>query len=234
MLQDIGSGFLIVVSGLAAEARIASGRGVHLIVGGGDATRLAGDIDRAIGDGGNALLSFGMAGGLQPGTAPGRVVIPSEVVSGKERFAADQDWTQRLRARLPESMGQNVAGVDAPVTSLPAKEALRASTGAAAVDMESHVVARAAARDRLPFAVLRAIADPAERALPDAAIAGMGHDGRADLRAVLWSLARNPAQLPSLLRIAADARRAMVALTRCKRVLGPCLGAPYGCAAPPP
>jgi hopanoid-associated phosphorylase len=234
MLQDSGSGFLIVVSGLLAEARIARGRGVDVIVGGGDAMRLASDIDRVIGDGGNALMSFGMAGGLQPGIAPGSVVIPSEVVSGEERFRTDEDWTQRLRARLPDSMGQNVAGMDAPVASLLAKEALRASTGAAAVDMESHVVARAAARARLPFAVLRAIADPAERALPDAAIAGMSRDGRPDLRAVLWSLARNPAQLPSLLCIAADARRAMAALTRCKRVLGGSLGAPYGCAAPPP
>jgi len=226
MLQDRGSGFLIVVSGLLVEARIAGGRGVRAIVGGGDASRLASDIDRAIGDGGSVLLSFGMAGGLQPGAAAGSIVIPREVVSAEERFAGDEDWTQRLRARLPEHIGQTVAGVDAPVASLLAKEALRASTGAAAVDMESHVVARAAARARLPFAVLRVIADPAERALPETAVAGMGHDGRPDLGAVLRSLGRNPAQLLSLLRVAGDARRAMAALARCKGVLGPRLEAP--------
>jgi hopanoid-associated phosphorylase len=218
------TGFLIVVSGLLAEARIASGRGVRAIASGGDTERLAVEIDRAIGDGGNGLLSFGLAGGLEPGLAAGSVVIATQVVSGNERFAPDDGWTQRLHLLLPESVGRTMVGVDVPVASLPAKQALFALTGAAAVDVESHVVARAAARVGLPFAALRAIADPAERALPHAAVVGMGSDGRPALGAVLRSLAHNPAQLRMLLGVAADARQAMAALVRCKRLLGASLG----------
>jgi adenosylhomocysteine nucleosidase len=218
------TGFLIVVSGLLAEARIASGRGMRAIAGGGDAERLAVEIDRAISDGGSGLLSFGLAGGLEPNLPPGSVVIASYVVSEGERFAADDGWTQRMRMALPEGLGRVMAGVNAPVASLPAKQVLYALTGAAAVDLESHVAARAAARTGLPFAALRAIADPAERGLPHAAVVGMRSDGRPALGTVLRSLAHNPAQLPTLLRVAADAWRAMAALARCKRLLGSSFG----------
>jgi nucleoside phosphorylase len=57
------------------------------------------------------------------------------------------------------------------------KRALRAETGALAVDMESHVAARVAARRGLPFAVVRVISDSADEALPPAAQIGMKPDG---------------------------------------------------------
>jgi adenosylhomocysteine nucleosidase len=197
---------------------------MRAIASGGDVERLAIEIDRAISDGGGGLLSFGLAGGLEPSLPPGSVVIASQVMSGGERIATDDGWRQRLRVALPEGLVRAVAGVDTPVASLSAKQALYALTGAAAADLESHVAARAAARADLPFAALRAIADPAERALPHAAVVGMGSDGRPALGAVLRSLAHNPAQLVMLLRVAADARRGMAALARCKRLLGASFG----------
>ena len=56
-------------------------------------------------------------------------------------------------------------------------------------------MARIAAELALPFAVLRVIADPAERALPPAALAGMRTDGGMDVGAVLASLAKSPAPI---------------------------------------
>jgi adenosylhomocysteine nucleosidase len=208
---------LIVVSGLRAESRLARGPNVHTIAGGGDSRRLAVDIDRAIAAGGVRLLSFGIAGGLKPGLSPGTVVVPGIVMDGGTRVATDEAFSNRLRRRLPDCLHGAVVGVDAPVASVPAKQALHAATAAIAVDMESHIVARAAARAGLPFAVLRVIADSSERALPPAAIAGMGRDGRPDLGAVLRALLRDPRQLPALLRIAGDARSAMTVLTECSR-----------------
>jgi hopanoid-associated phosphorylase len=216
-----------VATGLLAEARIASGPGVRAIAGGGDARRLAAEIDRAIGDGGRGILSFGIAGGLQPGLAAGTIVIASTVVCGDgERVATDEAWTARLREALPYCLVGVAAAVDAPVASSSAKEALHAATGAAAADMESHIAGRAAARARLPFAVLRVTADPAERVLPEAAVKGLRADGRADVGAVLRSVARNPAQLAALTRVTGDARRALAQLARCKQRLGPDLGFP--------
>jgi adenosylhomocysteine nucleosidase len=53
---------------------------------------------------------------------------------------------------------------------------------------------------------------------------GMRADGTTDAMGVVRSLAKNPGQLPQLIRVAADAYRAYVALLRCHRRLGPGLG----------
>ena len=114
----------------------------------------------------------------------------------------------------------DVAGADAPVAYPAAKAALRSSSGATAVDMESVVVARAATRHRLPFAIVRAIADPAHRALPQAAFVAMRADGGVDLAAIVGALFREPRQLPALAQLALDARRAFAALVRARALLG--------------
>jgi len=93
------------------------------------------------------------------------------------------------------------------VPSAAAKRALWQRTGAAAVDLESGAVARAA----LPFAALRAVCDPAERDLPAAALIPLV-DGKIALGAILAELARHPGQLPGLIALARDARLAKTAL----------------------
>jgi adenosylhomocysteine nucleosidase len=211
---------LIVVSGLRAESRLVRGPNVRTIAGGGDGVRLAADIERAIAEGGARLLSFGIAGGLDPSLAPGAIVVPSFVACREGRFETDAPWTGRLRAALPGCVHGTVAGVDVPAADVATKQALHAATAAVSVDMESHVVARAAGRAGLPFAVVRVIADPAGRALPPAAIAGMARDGRTDIAAVLRALLGDPSQLPALLRVASDARRAMAVLAQCRRKMG--------------
>ena len=99
------------------------------------------------------------------------------------------------------------------------KQALASATGALAVDMESHIAARLAAAHGLPFAALRVICDPAGRAIPPAAIAGMREDGGTDLGAILRALLRDPGQLPAMIRLAGDARTAFSFLARCRRAL---------------
>jgi adenosylhomocysteine nucleosidase len=100
------------------------------------------------------------------------------------------------------------------------KAALNRQSGAIAVDLESHLVAEAAAAAGLPFAALRAVADPAERALPPAALIGLDATGHPALGRILLSLARQPAQLPALLRLARDTRRALATLRRAGTALG--------------
>ena len=102
------------------------------------------------------------------------------------------------------------------IGSVAAKQTLFAATGAAAVDMESHIVGRVAQRHGLPFAVVRTVSDAADHALPPAALAGLKEDGQADIGAVLWSLARRPRQLPALLRTARSAGLGFKALETTK------------------
>lgn len=216
--------FVVVVTGLVAEARVADVPAGQVIAGGADPIRLESEFSRALSSGAQALLSFGLAAGLEPGQAAGTLVIPSEVVCGNDRYATDPRWSGRMRAALGHFDARPVAGVDAPLVRAADKVHLHQATGAVAADMESHGVARLARLAARPFAVLRVISDPAERALPPAALVGMKPDGRVNLAAVLASLLRHPGQLPDLARVAAEARIAMRALRRCRRTLGPDLG----------
>jgi len=216
-------GFVLTVSGLSREARIAAGPGVRPVAAAGP--RLAGLIEAAIGDGAAGILSFGIAGGLDPRLPPGAVILAGGIIAGDKRWPVDAAWRARLAGPLPEALPGDLAGVDAPVLS-PAGKAALAASGALAVDMESHIAVRLAAAHGLAFAALRVVCDPAERAIPPAAIAGMREDGGTDLGAVLRALLSAPGQLPAMIRLASDARAAFAALDRCRRSLGATLQPP--------
>lgn len=211
---------ILAVTGLVAEARIAAGSGVVTVAGGGDPARLALLVQGALARGVRAVISFGIAGGLEPGLAPGSVLIGRGVHDGDDRSETTSAWVVRIANALPEARIADLAGVDTAVVDAADKAALHRRTGAAAVDMESHVAARLAALHGLPFVALRVVADPAERTLPPAALVGLRPDGTTDVGAVLRSLARAPRQWPGLIRTALDARAAFTALKASRRALG--------------
>jgi hopanoid-associated phosphorylase len=216
--------FVVVATGLRAEARIAARvPQVKAVAGGADGRRLGQLIRQEISQGAKAVISFGIAAGLAPGRGSGNCLVGSEIVHGDRRYPTDQTWAARLHSTLRAELA-TVAGVDRPLQSPAEKQALFAETHAVAADMESHVAARLAAERGLPFAALRVIADSAAREIPPAALAGMGKDGRVDVLAVLVALRRAPGQLPALVGLAADTRRAMAELFRCHRLLGPGFG----------
>ena len=111
------------------------------------------------------------------------------------------------------------AGVSSPVSTARAKAELRVATGAAAVDMESLVAGRFAHERRTPFAILRAVADPADRDLPPLLLQAVGSDGRIKTAAVFGQLVRSPGQLAGLVAAARDSRAAFRALSRCRGLL---------------
>lgn len=215
---------MIVITGLAAEARIAAGPGIRTLAGGGQAKRLEADLEEAVAQGGRSILSFGIAGGLAPRLRPGSWLIARAVIHGSSRIATDPEWSARLAELLPGAEIVDVIGVDAPLGNSAQKRATHEATGAGIADMESHIAARVAQAHQLPFAVCRVVADPAERSLPPAALVGMRIDGSIDTAAVLYSLIRKPRQLPALVRLARDTQTAFRALFSGREVLGPRFG----------
>jgi adenosylhomocysteine nucleosidase len=195
---------------LAAEGRIAARFGGVVAIGGGTPSGAAEAASRLVRDGATALVSFGLAGGLDPALRPGMVVVPDTVVSGDRWYAADA----ALAARFGGLTGHRLLAGDAVAADAEAKRRLFAATGAQAIDLESGSVARIADSRGLPFAVVRAICDPAERDLPPAALIALDQAGAIGLLAVLRSVARRPGQIPDLLALARDAVRARRALDR--------------------
>jgi len=217
---------VIAVTGLAFEARIAAGPGVRTVAGGGDRQQLTVALEREFARGAAALISFGIAGGLDAAAKPGTWFVADAVVAHGERWRVDADWARLLAERLPGAARGDIAGTDAIIAMPAAKRAMGLATGAYALDMESHVVAAFAAARGVPFAVFRVIADPVSRSLAQAATLGMRRDGSVNQRAVLGSLLRAPGQLPLLVRNALDAGEARRALSRGRRLLGLGLGYP--------
>ena len=217
---------IVAVTGLAIEARIASDPGVHSIAGAGNARQLAAALESEIGRGANAVISFGIAGGLVEDVVPGTWLVARAIVTRSSRWMCDTAWASALSRRLRGALITDLAGVDAPVADPAAKRALHAVTGATAVDTESHIAAEIAAAHGLPFAAFRVVADPARRGLPAAAGVALSADGRIRRWAALGSLAQRPGQLPLLIRTGIDARTAFRALSRGRRLLGPGLGYP--------
>lgn len=175
------------------------------------------------------LVSFGLAGGLDPALPAGSLVIASAVV-GPDGTAhpVDPAWRNRLASRLGERWGERwliaagpIAGSVAAVGDPREKRALLVRAGAVAVDMESLAVAEVARAHALPLLVVRAIADPATRRVPAWLDGAINPAGRPRVAAVLAGLAAHPGDIAALCRLGADARRGMAALSGVAALAGP-------------
>jgi hopanoid-associated phosphorylase len=205
------------VTGLEAEARLFRRAGLKAVASGGIATRTVALAAALLDEGADGLVSFGIAGALAPQLRPGTLLLPRAVIEESgARHPVDAAWHARVMqafaAKRLESEARDLFGADLAVASAARKATLFHATGAIAVDLESHLVAREAARAGRPFLVLRAIADPATRNLPPAAVNGLDASGNPALGRVLMSVARHPGQIAALLRLAGDTRRALSAL----------------------
>ncbi len=214
---------VLIVTGLVQEARIAAGPGLTVICSSSDPQQLRALLTVFDPSTIRGVISFGVAGGLDPSLKSGDVVVATEVLAGDARWLAGLALNEELVASV--ALGRRrvvrggLAGVEQVVAARSLKAALRSETGAAAVDMESHIAAAYAAEAGLPFAALRVISDPASRGLPPLAMSAIKPNGKIDLRKVLGGLARNPMSLSALVSTGIDFNRALRSLRGCRGFL---------------
>ena len=214
---------VLIVTGLVQEARIAAGPGMAVICSSSDPRQLRALLATLDASSFRGVISFGVAGGLDPALRSGDVVVATEVLAGDARWLAGLALNDELVARL--AMGRRrvvrggLAGVEQVIGARAGKAALWSETGAAAVDMESHIAAAYAEESGLPFAALRVISDPASRALPAIAMTAIKPNGDIDLRKVLRGVARNPMSLRALVSTGIDFNRALRSLRGCRSFL---------------
>jgi adenosylhomocysteine nucleosidase len=213
-----------VVAALAAEARVLGpsqpqGEGLAVLADGNllavsgmgcKAARNA--AERLIDAGATSLVSWGLAGGLDPDLEAGAVCVPREVIAPDgSRLATERSWQEALSSSVPHRCR---IGNDALLTAERAlettadKSAARRATGACAVDMESSAVAQVAEAHGVPFIAVRVIVDTARDSIPPA-VARASRAGKVRLGRLILGLIRSPLEMGSLLRLA---RRYRVAL----------------------
>jgi adenosylhomocysteine nucleosidase len=215
---------VLAVVGMTREAKILTGAPV--VIGGGDLASLTARLEDELRGGVAGVVSFGLCGALDPALKLGDLLIGEAVADGTDCYAADAPWAARIAVLLPDAKIARFASAERPVASAADKAALRQSTGAAAVDLESFAVARLARWFGVPFAVIRAVSDAADRALPAAAQVGLGVDGRPAIGPVFASLRANPWQIGALIRTALEAEDGFHALEKARQLLGPRLAGP--------
>jgi hopanoid-associated phosphorylase len=214
---------VIAFVGLDFEARIAAAPGVQVVCRTAD-KELEEIADTAVRQGYRGLISFGVAGGLASHLRAGDWVVASSIREAQTVRATDAVWSRKLLGLIDGAIHAPILGVDSPVAEPAKKRELYRTTGAAVVDMESHVVARVADQHKLAFAALRVVVDPAHRTVPPAALINMRPDGRPNVPAMLRNIAARPSQLSRLARIAVDAFAARAAMNRVRRDIGPHFG----------
>ena len=201
-LNSLDDGTLVAISGMGLAAADAGARAL-------------------IQAGARALVSWGMAGGLDPSLTPGAIFLPTEVISLEgAAIKAASPWRERvaeaISARKPIAAGRLLTSATA-IGSLADKSRLFRETGAAAVDMESLAIAETARAHGIPFLAVRVIVDSAADALPRAVTAAANSQGHLNIWRLIGTLAREPAELAPLLRLARRyraANRSMAAVAR--------------------
>lgn len=214
---------ILIVTGLVQEARIAAGPGMVVICSSSDPKQLRALLTVFDPSTIRGVISFGVAGGLDPSLKPGDIVLATEVVAGDGRWLAGLSLNEEVVAsvglRRRRIIRGGLAGAEEVVAAQARKAALWLQTGAAAVDMESHIAAAYAAEAGLPFAALRVISDSAHRSLPTLAKSAIRPDGKIDLRKIFSGLVRNPRAVSALVSTGLDFNRALRSLRGCRGFL---------------
>jgi adenosylhomocysteine nucleosidase len=194
-LLAFDDGALLAVSGIGRDAAEAAARAL---------------VDAGVA----ALMTFGMAGGLDPALQAGSVVLPCELIAADgTRFVASRPWRERVAAAvspLAVSAGNLLTSTRA-IDTPSGKSAAFRDTGAAAVDMESAVVAAVAAQHNLPFIAVRVIVDTAADTLPRAVV-NASRLGKVRIGRLIAGLIVAPGDIAALIRLAQRYRIAMRSL----------------------
>jgi adenosylhomocysteine nucleosidase len=208
-----------VVVGYRAEARCLTGYSLRVLCSGADPERARTAAARLCDQGVAGLVSFGLAGGLAADFVPGDLLLPQHVILPEGgRIVTEPAWRARLAATLERAglpaRSEAIVGSERIVATRAAKRTLLAQTGAVAVDMESHGVAEVALCARLPFLVVRAVADRSDQVVPRAARDAIDANGDVRHLALLGRLIGRPWELWPVLALGRSSGRGLATLRR--------------------
>ena len=197
--------------------RLAEGSVVWLSGMGDDAARSAATdlIDLGV----TSLVSFGIAGALDPDLKSGDLIFPEIVQTGKIPLEGEEspgypvslEWRNRVEALL----SPNLTVVNKPLTTssgvlttAKAKLEFGAVTGACAYDMESAAIAEVAAKHEVPFIAIRAITNPVDFSPPPELLNAIQPEGSIKTLHLLSLLYHRSVDVSTLLHLGKEIREA--------------------------
>jgi nucleoside phosphorylase len=148
------------------------------------------------------LLSAGFSGALRPEQKVGDLLLATEVID-----KCGNCWPAVHPPVLPWCRGRLLTASEL-VGDPREKQRLGQESGAVAVDMESAIVARLCHEHGVPFACLRVISDDLNTPLSPQLLALL-RQGRVSPARLAWQVARYPALIVELWRLAGQSRMAV-------------------------
>jgi adenosylhomocysteine nucleosidase len=148
------------------------------------------------------VVSAGFSGAVLPGLRVGDLIV-AEDVCDSDGVRQTATWPA---GAVPYRRGRLLT-VPHIIGSPEEKRRLAQGSGAAAVDMETAVVARLCGEAGVPFGCLRAISDDADMYLSESLLALL-QGGRVKSGRLLAAVLRRPSLIAELLRLGAHTRKA--------------------------
>ena len=225
---SVGNAFdprpILIVTGLAQEARIAAGPGMTVICSSSDPEQLRALLATFDPSTIRGIISFGVAGGLCPTLKSGDVVVATEIMAGDSRWLAGLALSEESDRRHQRSAAAGWSRAVWPASKKssrlrPAKprciwRPARSRSIWRAISRRPMRLKQVCRSRRCAWSAI-----PRSRALPALAMAAIKPNGDIDLRKVLRGVARNPLTIAALMSTGLDFNRALRSLRGCRAFL---------------
>jgi adenosylhomocysteine nucleosidase len=176
------------------------------------------------------LCSSGFCGGLCDGVEVGDVIIADCIImpdTNLARTKINPEYVETMRTALRDAKIRfhvgGLAGSPSAVTSCDAKRALGQSCQAAAVDMETAAVARAATSAGVAMIALRVISDSVLDELPPEVGGFLNDDGDVRIGNVAKFALRSPRNMKTLWHLKSRTDKAVASLSAAWKAVWPAL-----------
>ena len=155
--------------------------------------------------GAGRLVSWGCAAGISAAIKPGDLILASRCITADQTILiSENEWNNKVQSLFSAGQRENNFQITESSTVISTREGkvdLARRSGADAVDMESVAVASIAKANRIPFLIIRAIADPLQMDLPKAVSHALNGQGEISHFKLMAYLLMHPFELPGLIRL---------------------------------
>lgn len=164
----------------------------------------------------NTLVSWGIAGALDPAIDSGDLVIAKTIIDGDKNYQSSSALAEKLLSFFSEKkttvLNASISSDNNICATVKDKNNLFIKTGAIAVDMESAAIAATALDNNLDFIVIRSIADKADLTIPEAVLKYTDDMGNPVIIKFIYSCIKKPDQIMDLFKLACSYKKALKSL----------------------
>ena len=173
--------------------------------------------ERLVSQGVSALLSWGVAAGLDTNLNAGSIAMPTQLLHKKTKFKVDGGWHKKIKKQITELAtvyeGTSVH-TDEVLCEPTQKQTLHTNSNAIIADMESATIAAVAKQANIAFLSIRVVSDPAHIALPAVLAKHLSKHKNPDILRLVFASAIRPWQWVSCYKFALGSHIALRQLNK--------------------